>query len=83
MNKLKVSLYKIERDIWNWKANDNSKIPIYGKSFSTKKEALEDFKKFADSINIGDDYNLENIITKIWEETWKKVRNLKKKLLRR
>ena len=47
----KVIIYKIG-NIWNWEYWDDLPIPIYGKCFTEKVEAIKDFKRWANFMNI-------------------------------
>jgi len=51
MNRNKVIIYH-SNNIWNWKYWDGYSIPIYGKCFIEKIDAVKDFERFAKFMNI-------------------------------
>jgi len=58
---------------YNWEAWDTLNIPIYGKTFKSKKEAKQNWKQFAMNNNIKK-WRYENVCQRLWRVLWKKVR---------
>jgi len=53
---------------YNWIAYDKIPLPIYGKVFKTKREAVKDWKKFVKTNNIKK-WKYENI----WRILWNRI----------